>query len=78
MPTGYTPEIDEFCKLKIHLLGSNEVIEMEAQVAHFEQGHMGLHCVTIDIDSVTHLRKLLELNLGDPALLERELMALGG
>ena len=36
----------------------------------------GLHCLAIDIDSVTHLRRLVELNLGDPALLEREVSAL--
>ncbi|NQD96622.1 PilZ domain-containing protein, partial [Pseudomonas sp. CrR25] len=28
-------------------------------------------------DSISHLRRLVELNLGDEALLERELTALG-
>jgi len=32
--------------------------------------------LTIDVDSMTHLRRLIELNLGDPTLLERELKAL--
>jgi len=32
----------------------------------------------IDLDSISHLRRLVELNLGDEALLERELAALGG
>jgi hypothetical protein len=27
----------------------------------------------MEIDSITHLRRLVELNLGDEALLEREL-----
>jgi hypothetical protein len=30
--------------------------------------------VSIDVDSATHLRRLLELNLGDPSLVERELV----
>jgi hypothetical protein len=38
---------------------------------------VGLHCRHIDIESLAHLRRLIELNLGDPALLERELAALG-
>jgi hypothetical protein len=49
---------------------------MQTRVAHVEGPQAGLLCISIDIDSVTHLRRLLELNLGDPALLERELSAL--
>jgi hypothetical protein len=35
-----------------------------------------LHCDNIDVDSVTHLRRLVALNSGDPKLLDRELAAL--
>jgi ribosome maturation factor RimP len=52
-------------------------IQMQAQVAHTEEDRVGLHCEHIDMDSITNLRRLLELNLGDPTLLERELAALG-
>ena len=38
--------------------------------------YFGLICRNLDIDSATHLRRLVELNLGDPKLLERELSAL--
>ncbi len=53
------------------------IIQMQTRVAHIEQNHLGMHCIHIDMDSITHLRRLLELNLGDPSLLERELAALG-
>jgi hypothetical protein len=33
-------------------------------------------CRSIDLDTVTHLRRLIELQLGDPALLERDLAEL--
>jgi hypothetical protein len=33
---------------------------------------LGFQVQYIDLDSATHLRRLVELNLGDPALLERE------
>jgi len=32
----------------------------------------------VDIDSITHLRRLIELQLGDPALLDRDLAQLSG
>ena len=53
-------------------------IRMEVRVAHVSAGDAGLLCLAIDLDSVTHLRRLVELNLGDPELLERELSALVG
>ncbi len=52
-------------------------ILMQAEVAHTEEDRIGLHCEHIDMDSITNLRRLLELNLGDPVFLERELAALG-
>lgn len=53
------------------------IIRMQTKVAHIEQDHIGMQCEHIDMDSITHLRRLLELNLGDPSMLERELAALG-
>jgi hypothetical protein len=42
-----------------------------------EQELLGFVCQYIDLDSISHLRRLVELNLGDGSLLERELAALG-
>ena len=71
LPTG------EHCQLDV-TLDANEpvVIHMQSTIAHHEGRRTGLLCTSIDIDSVTHLRRLVELNLGNPALLERELSAL--
>lgn len=55
---------------------ASDRISMQIRVAHAEGPLAGLLCISIDIDSVTHLRRLVELNLGDPALLERELSGL--
>jgi hypothetical protein len=52
------------------------VIRMQTDVAHIEADHLGLHCRHIDLDSITHLRRLVELNLGDASQLNRELHAL--
>lgn len=57
-------------------LSDDARIVMAGEVAHIEQDHIGLRCLRIDVDSITHLRRLLELNLEDPARLERELSTL--
>lgn len=52
-------------------------ITMAIRFAHKEANHIGFVCTQIDIDSISHLRRLTELNLGSTDLLERELSALG-
>ena len=64
------------CQLHVELDAVGEQISMEARVTHLKDGNAGLRCQVIDLDSITHLRRLVELNLGDPQLLERELSAL--
>lgn len=51
-------------------------IYMSAEVAHVRGTDIGLRCIEIDIDSITQLRRLIELNLGDETLLSRELESL--
>lgn len=60
------------CTLKIRLDSLGTTIRMEATIVHHMANYYGLACREIDIDSVTHLRRLVELNLGDEALAERE------
>lgn len=64
------------CVLKIVLDEAGAQIRMETIVAHQDHGHLGLACQEIDLDSITHLRRLITLNLGDETLLERELSKL--
>ena len=76
----YTPENFEAAEntqyqLNIHLEGGPDIV-MDVHIAHQESETTGLRCDDIDVDSITHLRRLVELNLGDMALLERELSAL--
>jgi len=66
------------CQITIPLAETGNHIAMSAEVAHVEGLHTGLLCRGIDLDSVTHLRRLIELHLGDPALLERDLVELTG
>ncbi|TCK18936.1 type III secretion system (T3SS) inner membrane Yop/YscD-like protein [Thiogranum longum] len=74
-PEDFNAAEDIQYQLNIHLEGGPDII-MDVHVAHQESGTIGLRCDDIDLDSITHLRRLIELNLGDMALLERELSAL--
>ena len=51
--------------VEVNFADSDVHIRMEASIAHSEHGKIGLHCNHIDIDSASHLRRLVELNLGD-------------
>ena len=51
-------------------------IDMILQPAHQENELLGLECVSIDMESIGHLRRLIELNLDDPSATERELTEL--
>ena len=64
------------CLLNMPLDGEGQRIAMAAEVAHVQGDCAGLLCRGIDIESITHLRRLIELNLGDMSLLDRDLKAL--
>ncbi len=55
------------------LAGSDIELKMATQIIHEKSDHLGLLCEQIDIESATHLKRLIELNVGDDALLNREL-----
>ena len=66
---------EALCVLSLQL-DDERTIRMNGRIAHTEPPRIGITWTTIDLDSVTHLRRLLELNLGDAELLERELSAM--
>ncbi len=67
----------EVGKLHVRLGDETDMrISMDIEVTHVEGRYAGLRCGGIDLDSVTHLRRLVELNLGDPDLLDREVSSL--
>ena len=58
-------------------LSDDARVQMEVVLTRTHDGLLGFVCRHIDLDSISHLRRLVELNLGDETLLERELAALG-
>jgi hypothetical protein len=76
LPTGWLGEMNDKYKVDLLLENAQLVINMYASVAHIDNDSVGFLCEHIDLDSISHLKRLVELNLGDEKLLHRELSAL--
>ncbi len=63
--------------LELNLDGVEAIISMDTTVVYIAEQRVGLRCLAMDLDSITHLRRLVELNLGDAALFQREMSLLG-
>lgn len=63
------------CMLDISLTG-DVTITMQVTLVHSSPRFLGLHCTSIDMESVIHLRRLVEINLVDPRASERVLAEL--
>lgn len=78
-PQDWSGQPGEHFLLELVLDSSEEVvIRMEVSVSHLGNDHIGFRCEHIDLDSISHLRRLVELNMGDAELLDRELSTLVG
>lgn len=57
-------------------LGEDISIHARVNITHSSNGNWGLKWLQIDVTSLQHLRRLIELNTNDPAMLTRELAEL--
>lgn len=73
--TPWQGRFDESYTLTLALSDDLKII-MRGIVVHAIGHDIGFKCEHIDLDSISNLRRLVELNLGDSKLLERELIAL--
>ena len=70
--TKPTPSFkDKAGVLTFSLSDGESVVRMDIAVVYEKGLEIGLRCKAIDIDSVTHLRRLVELNLGDTEQLDK-------
>ena len=61
LPEGVRMKQESVCTLTLPLSSDSGQIEMTALVAHVDARQLGLLCTHSDLDSVTHLRRLIEL-----------------
>jgi hypothetical protein len=76
VPADFAGAAGEGCALVVHLGPAGPFIRMDGTIVHREGRRVGVRCDGIDLDGITHLRRFVELNVGDEALLHRELGAL--
>ena len=62
--------------LVLTLPDSDRAVEMIGHCSHETEELIGFVCDQISIESATNLRRLIELNVGDPFLLQREFASL--
>lgn len=61
-------------EVEINIYLANDVlIRIRAELRHIDAQRYGFFAREMDLESASHLRRLLELNLGEEALIEREL-----
>lgn len=72
-PSNWDGNIGDTFTLDFKLPGSDIDICMQVHKAHERDNCIGFTCDSIDIDSATHLRRLIELNVGSADLLNRDL-----
>lgn len=76
VPDNFSPDPNAVCDLNFKLEGLANPICMQGKIRHANHQLLGFQCDLIDIDSVTELRHLIELNLSDESLLHRDIAGL--
>lgn len=68
--------LNDSCRLRLPLADDGEGLIMAGRIVHLEGLMIGIECLDIDVVSLTRLRRLIALNSGDPALMDRDLSRL--
>ncbi|MCU7809086.1 MAG: PilZ domain-containing protein, partial [Candidatus Thiodiazotropha sp. (ex Semelilucina semeliformis)] len=64
IPANWQPRAGELVSISVKLDEKDTVINMQALCAHIEADTVGFLCDEIDMDSISLLRRLVELNIG--------------
>ena len=75
-PKDWQDMKEEAYTVHLELAGEEVQLNLDVIEVHSEVDHIGFKTEHMDLDTATHLRRIVELNLGDENLLERELSEL--
>lgn len=74
VPVGGSPlQPSEQALLRIDIPDSDVQLSMDVELVSFDASHLRFRIEQIDLDSISYLKRMVELNTGDEALLHREL-----
>lgn len=67
--------LDQNLPMDVHftLPESDVVLSLQAEIVELNENYIRISIQHIDIDSISHLKRLIELNVGDETLLHREI-----
>lgn len=76
VPSEIKPDMQAIYSVEL-VLGEDVSIRMQAKISHVNDDYWGMQWENIDIEGLSHLRRLLELNLSDTEEMHREIAELG-
>ncbi|MCK6264883.1 PilZ domain-containing protein [Vibrio sp. ZSDE26] len=65
--------LNQLADVQFSLIDSDIVIEMSVNLIHMDNNVIRASIDHIDIESISHLKRLIELNVGDDSLLHRDI-----
>ena len=74
-PSPWDADLTQDFDAIIHL-DSNVRVQMQVELRHEEDTRLGFICLYIDVESMSHLHRLVELNVADSTEMMRELREL--
>ncbi|HDS1737987.1 MULTISPECIES: PilZ domain-containing protein [Pseudomonas] len=75
-PAAWDADASQDFDAVIHLNDKQTQVRMQVELRHEEPDRLGFICLFIDIDSMSHLHRLVELNVADSTEMMRELRQL--
>ena len=79
VPANWAAQCGDNFKIELQLGSEHEEelrLHMDVRVSHMENHHVGFEIEQMDIDTAKHLRRPIELNVGDEDILQRNLAEL--
>jgi hypothetical protein len=61
------------CELSINLVDSEITLQFDVNLAHREENKFGFKFIGEDTETMIHLRRLLELNIGSSETIDKEI-----
>ena len=73
VPQSSELNVGAACNLSFALGEADINIEFDGEVTHIEEKAIGIMCQKMELESASHLKRLIELNVGSEDLLHRNL-----
>lgn len=68
--------IGDIAQICVDIPDSDVQLRMDVELVSLDNHHLRFRIDQIDLESITYLKRMIELNLGDEALLHREIQHL--